>query len=114
MNARISSASSDFTLNVIFSKVTATAETAISKTENLVLLEEESDSLLETTTSCNTTQAGILSCVTDIEYYYSIDPNKTTNAAQSEVLPERPTISVSRVNPRGSFFIKFSYERFKI
>jgi hypothetical protein len=54
------------------------------------------------------TEAGILPCVTDIEYYYSIDPSKTTNTAQSEVLPERPTMSVSRVNSRGSFFIKFS------
>ncbi len=95
-------------MNVIFSNFTTTAETAISNTKNLVLSLEEIDSLLEKTTSCNTTEAGVLSCVTDIKYYYSIDPNKTTNAAQSEVLPERPTISVSRVNPRGSFFIKFS------
>jgi hypothetical protein len=88
-------------VNVIFSNVTTTAETAISKTKNLVLSLEEIDSLLEKTKSCNTTESGVLSCVTDIEYYYSIDPNKTTNAAQSEIIPERPTISVSRVNPRG-------------
>ncbi len=95
-------------MNVIFSDVTITAKSEISDTENFVLSVEESDSLLETKASCNTTEAGILPCVTDIEYYYSIDPNKTTNADQSEVLPERPTISVSRVNLRGLFSIKFS------
>jgi hypothetical protein len=95
-------------VNVIFSDVTITAKSEISDTENFVLSVEESDSLLETTTSCNTTEAGILPCVTYIENYYSIDPNKTTNADQSEVLPERPTISVSRVNLSGSFSIKFS------
>ena len=75
--------------------------TAKSKKENLVLSVKDIDSLLETTISCNTTEAGILPCVTDIGYYYSIDPSKITNADQSEVLPERPTISVSRVNSRG-------------
>ncbi len=88
-------------MNVIFSDVTTTADIAISNTENLVLSVEERDSLLEKTTSCNTTEAEDLSCVTDIKYYNSLDPNKTTNAAQSEIIPERPTISVSRVNPRG-------------
>jgi hypothetical protein len=74
-------------VNVIFSNVTTTAEIAISNTENLVLSVEERDSLLEKTTSCNTTEAGDISCVTDIKYYYSIDLNKTTNAAKSEIIP---------------------------
>jgi hypothetical protein len=46
--------------------------------------------------------------VTSSGYQYSIDPNKSAKAAQSEVLPENPTLSVSRVDSRGSFFIKFS------
>jgi len=70
INAKTSGLSGNITVNVIFSNVTTTSETAnkTSKTENLVLSVQESDSLLETTTSCNTTEAGILPCVTDIGF----------------------------------------------
>ena len=60
------------------------------------------------TATCETNAAGILFCVTSTGYRFSIDPNISAEATKSEVLPENPTLKVSRINSLGSFFIKFS------
>ena len=110
MNTRTSSASSNFTVNVIFSKGTpsdfAELASVTPKTESIVLSLPASkiDSLLERTISCTPNEAGALCCVTsDLTYY--INPNGSANFVNAE---ERPTLSVSKVSSRGKFTLKFS------
>ena len=110
MNARTSSASRNFTVNVIFSKGTpsdfAELASVTPKTESIVLSLPASKiySLLERTISCTLNEAGALCCImSDLTYF--INPNGSANFVNAE---ERPTLSVSKVSSRGKFTLKFS------
>jgi hypothetical protein len=110
MNARTSSASSNFTVNVIFSKGTpsdfAELASVTPKTESIVLslTASKSGSLLERTTSCTPNESGALCCVTSNLTFY-INPNGSANYVNAE---ERPTLSASKVISLGTFTLKFS------
>ena len=110
MNARTSSASSNFTVNVIFSKGThsdfAVTAKVTKKKESIVfcLLASKSDSLLERTISCTLNEAGTLFCITS-DITYCLNPNGSANFVNVE---ERPTLSASKVSSRGEFTLKFS------